>query len=78
MNIFSSFDYYEVDYNNNLFKYLHYIRMDTICEVIYVTMKDELTGEMLTFDHSGINWIRKMNLTSAIVPLNSEGIAQNL
>jgi argonaute-like protein implicated in RNA metabolism and viral defense len=77
MNIFSSFDYYEVDYNNNLFKYLHYIRMDTICEVIYVTMKDELTGELLTFDHSGINWIRKMNLTSAIVPLNNEGIAQN-
>lgn len=77
MNIFSSFDYYEVDYNNNLFKYLHYIRMDTICEVIYVTMKDVLTGELLTFDHSGINWIRKMNLTSAIVPLNNEGIAQN-
>jgi argonaute-like protein implicated in RNA metabolism and viral defense len=77
MNIFSSFNYYEVDYNNNLFKYLHYIRMDTICEVIYVTMKDELTGELLTFDHSGINWIRKMNLTSAIVPLNNEGIAQN-
>ncbi|CAG9610202.1 hypothetical protein [Pseudoneobacillus rhizosphaerae] len=77
MNIFSSFDYYEVDYNNNLFKYLHYIRMDTICEVIYVTMKDVLTGELLTFDHSGINWIRKMNLTSAIVPLPNEGIAQN-
>jgi hypothetical protein len=77
MNIFSSFDYYEVDYNNNLFKYLHYIRMDTICEVIYVTMKDVLTGELLTFDHLGINWIRKMNLTSAIVPLNNEGIVQN-
>jgi hypothetical protein len=77
MNIFSSFDYYEVDYNNNLFKYLHYIRMDTICEVIYVTMKDVLTGELLTFDHSGINWIRKMNLTSSIVPLYNEGIAQN-
>jgi hypothetical protein len=77
MNIFSSFDYYEVDYNNNLFKYLHYIRMDTICEVIYVTMKDVLTGGLLTFDHSGINWIRKMNLTSSIVPLYNEGIAQN-
>jgi hypothetical protein len=77
MNIFSSFDYYEVDYNNNLFKYLHYIRMDTICEVIYVTMKDVLTGELLTFDHLGINWIRKMNVTSAIVPLNNEGIVQN-
>lgn len=77
MNIFSSFDYYEVGYNNNLFKYLHYIRMDTICEVIYVTMKDGLTGEMLTFDHSGINWIRKMNISSAIVPLRNEGIAQS-
>jgi hypothetical protein len=51
--------------------------MDTIREVIYVTMKDMLTGEMLTFDHSGINWIRKMNLSSAIVPLYNEGIAQN-
>jgi hypothetical protein len=77
MYIFSSFEYYEVDYNDHSFKYLHYIRMDTIREVIYVTMKDMLTGEMLTFDHSGINWIRQMNLSSAIVPLYNEGIAQN-
>jgi hypothetical protein len=77
MTIFSDSGFYEVDFNNSLFKHLQYIRMDTICEVLYVTMKDVLTGEILTFEQNGIKWIRKMSLSAEILPSSMEAIAQN-
>lgn len=77
MTIFSDSGFYEVDFNNSLFKHLQYIRMDTICEVLYVTMKDVLTGEILTFEQNGIKWIRKMSLSAEILPSSIEAIAQN-
>jgi hypothetical protein len=77
MTIFSDSGFYEVDFNNSLFKHLQYMRMDTICEVLYVTMKDVLTGEILTFEQNGIKWIRKMSLNAEILPSSMEAIAQN-
>jgi hypothetical protein len=76
MTIFSGSGFYEVEFNNSVFKYLQYIRMDNICEVLYVTMKNVVTGEILTFEQTGINWIRKMSISSEIIPFQIEGIAQ--
>ncbi|HYK72241.1 MAG TPA: hypothetical protein VEV44_03765 [Pseudoneobacillus sp.] len=76
MTIFSDRGYYEMNFNNIQYRYLQFIRMDTICEILYVTMKNVLTGEMLTFEHKDINWIRKMNLSSELVPVHIVGIAQ--
>ncbi|WP_442594043.1 hypothetical protein [Neobacillus sp. D3-1R] len=76
MTIFSDCGYYEMDFQNMHFRHLQFVRMDKICEVLYVTMKNVLTGELLTFEHNEINWIRKMALTSELVPLHIVGIAQ--
>ncbi|HLO11849.1 MAG TPA: hypothetical protein VK190_06415 [Pseudoneobacillus sp.] len=76
MVLLSNLGFYEMDFNNNIFKHLQYIRIDKICEEIYVTMKNVITGEILTFEHSGINWIRKMDFSFELLPLSIEGIAQ--
>jgi hypothetical protein len=76
MEFFSTLAYYEMEFNQNRYRHLQFIRIDVICEVIYITMKNVLTGEWLTFEHSGINWIRKMQLSFEIVPQPILGIAQ--
>jgi hypothetical protein len=68
MTIFSGSGFYEMDFQSCRFQNLQYIRMDSICDVLHVTMKNVITGEMLTFEINGINWIRKMNISFDIVP----------
>ncbi|MFE8699511.1 hypothetical protein ACFYKX_02615 [Cytobacillus sp. FJAT-54145] len=59
MELFISSSYYEVVYENHCYKNLEFIRLDTICEKTYVTLKNVITGEMLTFEQACIRKIRK-------------------
>lgn len=60
MEMFTTNGYYEVHYQNNQFTHMELIRLDTICKVRYLTFKNVLTGEMITFELSGINLMRKI------------------
>jgi hypothetical protein len=61
MNIFTDKGIYEVVYKGRHFSFLSFIRKDCICDVCYITLKNILTGEMFTFDKSGILGIREMS-----------------
>ncbi|MHC0035647.1 hypothetical protein [Pseudoneobacillus sp. C159] len=76
MEFFSTLAFYEMEFEQNHFQHLQFIRLDMICEVIYITMKNVMTGEWLTFEHTGIRWIRKMELSFDIIPQPILGIAQ--
>lgn len=61
MNLFIETGIYEVVYRGTHFSFLRYIRMDYICDVRYVTLKNIMTGEMYTFDYEGILGIREIS-----------------
>jgi hypothetical protein len=52
---------YEVTYGEVLYEHLQYIRVDRICDETYVTLKNVLTEEILTFELKRIDRIRKRN-----------------
>jgi hypothetical protein len=54
MNGFTKKGFYELIYKNEHFSFLQYIRKDVICDVCYITLKNVITGETLTFDSSEI------------------------
>lgn len=54
MNGFTTKGFYELIYKNERFSFLQYIRKDIICDVCYITLKNVITGETLTFDRSEI------------------------
>ncbi|KKK37787.1 hypothetical protein WQ57_11455 [Mesobacillus campisalis] len=70
MNLFSENGIYEVVYRGSHFSFLRFIRMDNICDVCYITLKNILTGEMFTFEQAGVLAIRET--TGAIGADNSE------
>ena len=53
--------YYELVYNNRQYEYLEFIRLDTICEISYITLKNMLTGEFFTFEENKIRKVTKRN-----------------
>jgi hypothetical protein len=55
MNGFTKKGFYELIYKNERFSFLQYIRKDVICDVCYITLKNVITGETLTFDSSEIH-----------------------
>lgn len=59
MKLFTENGYYEVVYDNQVFKYLEFIRLDTIGEYTYVTLKNMMTSEVFTFEEGKISKIRK-------------------
>ncbi|WP_019155661.1 hypothetical protein [Robertmurraya massiliosenegalensis] len=59
MKVFTENGYYEVVYENKCYQFLEFIRLDTICEKTYVTLKNVLTGELFTFDEGKIVKIRR-------------------
>jgi hypothetical protein len=61
MNLFTENGVYEVVYRGTHFSFLRFIRMDYICDVRYVTLKNIMTGEMYTFDYAGILGIREIS-----------------
>lgn len=58
MNGFNKQGFYELIYKNQRFSFLHYIRKDVICDVCYITLKNVITGETLTFDKSEIRGLQ--------------------
>jgi hypothetical protein len=58
MKGFSKTDFYELIYKNERLSFLQYIRNDIICDVCYITLKNVITGETMTFDKSEIRGLR--------------------
>ncbi len=46
MNIIADNGLYEVEYENEHYEQLEFVRIDHICEISYVTFKNILTGEV--------------------------------
>lgn len=59
MKLFTENGYYEVVYGNRSYPFLEFIRLDTICEKSYVTLKNVITGEFFTFEEEKIRIIQK-------------------
>lgn len=59
MNIFTDNGFYEVDYENEHYEYLEFVRIDRICEKSYVTLRNILTREVYTFDLDRVKRFRK-------------------
>jgi hypothetical protein len=60
MNGFIKKGFYELKYKNERFSFLQYLRKDVICGVIYITLKNVITGETLTFDQTEIRGMHLM------------------
>ncbi|MBT2691208.1 hypothetical protein J7I93_24030 [Bacillus sp. ISL-47] len=60
MNIIADNGFYEVEYDNEHYEHLEFVRIDHICEITYVTLKNILTGEVYTFDTERIKRFRKI------------------
>ncbi|RSD26184.1 hypothetical protein [Mesobacillus subterraneus] len=58
MKVFSTEGFYELIYKNERFSFLQYIRKDIICDVCYITLKNVITGETMTFNQSEIRGLR--------------------
>lgn len=54
MKSFTENGFYELTYKNERFSFLQYIRKDVICDVSYITLKNIITGETMTFEKSEI------------------------
>lgn len=54
MKLFMENGYYEVVYDYQCYKFLEFIRLDTIQGKTYVTLKNVITGEIYTFDENKI------------------------
>lgn len=59
MKLLTEASYYEVVYDNQSYVNLEFIRLDTICEHTYITLKNIITGEFFTFDEKKIVKISK-------------------
>lgn len=60
--------YYQLCYDNRIYDHLEFVRMDSICNKVYLTMKHILREEMFTFEQDQLKWIRK----KAVLALHSE------
>jgi hypothetical protein len=61
MNQFTENGIYEVVYRDTHFSFLQFIRTDIICDICYITWRNIITGEMFTFEESGIIGIREIS-----------------
>ena len=59
MNGFKGNGLYEIKYRGSNFSFLEFIRMDRICNVCYLTLRNIITGEMYTFEESEITGIHE-------------------
>ncbi|WP_427036919.1 hypothetical protein [Cytobacillus pseudoceanisediminis] len=60
MKIIGDNGFYEVEYDNEHYDNLEFVRIDQICEINYVTMKNTITGEVYTFEADKIRRFRKL------------------
>ncbi|KIY22652.1 hypothetical protein [Mesobacillus subterraneus] len=59
MNDFTSSGYYELTHKNDRFSFLQFMREDVICDVCYITLKNVIAGETLTFEQSEVSGLKK-------------------
>jgi hypothetical protein len=59
MNTIADYGLIEIEYNNQQYENMEFIRVDRIQNIMYVTLKHVLTGEMFTFEENKIQSIRK-------------------
>lgn len=50
---------YELSYEHHFYDNLEFIRMDSICGNTYITMRNILTEEIITFEQDKIKMVRK-------------------
>ncbi|SFA91512.1 MULTISPECIES: hypothetical protein [unclassified Bacillus (in: firmicutes)] len=62
MNILYDNGLYELAYDDENYENLQFVRMDTICDVTYVTLKNVLTEEILTFEKEKIQDLKKRTM----------------
>ena len=60
MKILADNGFYEVVYDKEHYDHLEFVRIDQICEINYITMKNSLTGEVYTFEADKIRQFRKI------------------
>ncbi|WP_026583055.1 hypothetical protein [Bacillus sp. J33] len=75
MNIIADNGLYEVEYENEHYEQLEFVRIDHICEISYVTFKNILTGEVYTFDMDRIKRVRKIMKVTPLIKENH--VAEN-
>ncbi|MDP4164451.1 MAG: hypothetical protein Q8898_15245 [Bacillota bacterium] len=68
--------FYELAYGTEKYNNLQFIRLDTICDVAYVTMKNVFTGEMLTFEQKKINLVKKNTRLAFFSHSTMNGVAE--
>ncbi|MEH7124254.1 hypothetical protein V7127_13605 [Bacillus sp. JJ1773] len=59
MKYYSDYRLVELIYEDTLYEHLEFIRIDHICEVCYITLKNVITTEIFTFEQHQIKSIRK-------------------
>lgn len=59
MEYYTDYRLIEVVYEDTLFEHLEFMRMDHICEVCYITLKNVITSEIYTFEQNKIKSFRR-------------------
>ncbi|MEH7346855.1 hypothetical protein V7122_23780 [Bacillus sp. JJ1532] len=59
MKYYSDYRLVELIYEDTLYEHLEFIRIDHICEVCYITLKNVITTEIFPFEQHQIKSIRK-------------------
>ncbi len=54
--------FYKIEYEEELYENLQFLRMDKICEVSYVTFKNILQEDVMTFETKKISGVQKSEL----------------
>ncbi|ASV69571.1 hypothetical protein MKX67_12605 [Cytobacillus sp. FSL W7-1323] len=54
--------FFEIVYDKQHYQYLEMIRVDYICDILYITFKDFFTSEMYTFEKEKISFLQKVFL----------------
>ncbi|MDQ0268407.1 hypothetical protein [Cytobacillus purgationiresistens] len=60
MNIITDNSFFEIVYDRQRFDYLQFIRIDHICDIVYITFKNAFTSEMYTFEKDKISKFKKI------------------
>ncbi|MBY0120375.1 hypothetical protein [Bacillus sp. S/N-304-OC-R1] len=59
MEYFTDHLLFELVYEDILFEHLEFIRIDHICDVCYITLKNVITSAVYTFEQNKIKSLRK-------------------
>ncbi|MBN6886899.1 hypothetical protein ACUXCC_004211 [Cytobacillus horneckiae] len=60
MKLMADNSFFEIVYDQQQFNYLEFIRIDYICDIVYMTFKNIFTSEMYTFEKEKISNLTKI------------------